>query len=222
MGVQAAGAARESEWRSTTTSFARFGGICAVLAGVIGFCYSVSFVIIDRISASASDKLSALFLLLGGAVGSAALVALYERLRRDGAEPGFALWALLLGLVSALGSAIHGGYDLANALHTPATTPDLPSGIDPRGLLTFGLAGVATLTFALLIRRSSDLPRNLGTLGLALGALLVIIYLGRLIILSAHNPAIVVPAVVTGFIVSPVWYVWLGRLLLNEADSEDA
>jgi hypothetical protein len=206
--------------RSSPISFARFGGICAILAGVAGFCYSVSFVIIDHISSSASDKLSALFLLLGGAVGSAALVALYERLRRDGADSGFLLWALLLGLVSALGSAIHGGYDLANALHTPASNPDLPSGIDPRGLLTFGLAGVAALTFATLIRRSPDLPRNFGTLGLVLGALLVIIYLGRLIILSAHNPVIVIPAVITGFVVSPIWYVWLGRLLLREPEDE--
>ncbi|MDP9243568.1 MAG: hypothetical protein M3O77_00615 [Chloroflexota bacterium] len=55
-----------------------------------------------------------------------------------------AFWALALGLAGALGAALHGGYDLANAINPPASDPiaNLPSPIDPRGLLTFGVSGL--------------------------------------------------------------------------------
>ncbi|MGA7670582.1 MAG: hypothetical protein WBW04_09170 [Nitrolancea sp.] len=218
MDVSVNRSAAETKSSTVAISFARFGGISAMIAGGSSFGYSVSFVIIDRVSPSLADKLTALFLLLGGCVGSAALIALYERLGAEGTDHGFALWALLLGIVSALGSAVHGGYDLANVIHEPATNPDLPSGVDPRGLLTFGVAGLATLTFAWLIRHSHTMPRQLGALGLALGVLLIVIYLGRLVVLNAQNPLIVVPAVLTGFVISPAWYVWLGRELLRETE----
>src|SRR5438105_10801903 len=41
---------------------------------------------------------------------------------------------------------IHGAYDLANVLHPP-TSPavDFPNAVDPRGVLTFGLAGIALI-----------------------------------------------------------------------------
>src|SRR5581483_4981577 len=123
----------------------------------------------------------------GGLASSAALVAIYERVR--GTEPSFALWGLILGLAGTIGAAIHGGYDLANAIHPPAVAnADLPSAIDPRGLLTFGVAGLSLLVFAGLIARGRALPAGLGYLGYALAALLLILYLGRLIILEATSP----------------------------------
>jgi hypothetical protein len=220
MDVPVRGVVGETTSVAPAISYTRFGGVCMLLAGVTGFLYSVSFVIIDRISSRVADKTSAIFLLLGGLLASVALVALYERLRRLEADPGFTLWALLLGIVSALGSAVHGGYDLANAIHAPATNPDLPSGVDPRGLLTFGLAGLATFTFAWLIRHTTAFPYRLGTLGMTLGLFLLIIYLGRMIVLNAHNPLIVIPAVLAGFVMTPAWYFWLGTWLLKQ-DAED-
>jgi hypothetical protein len=45
-----------------------------------------------------------------------------------------ALGAIVLALAAALGSAVHGGFDLANTLHPPvARAPDLPNPVDPRG-----------------------------------------------------------------------------------------
>jgi hypothetical protein len=41
----------------------------------------------------------------------------------------------------------------------------------------------------------------------------VALYLGRLIILDATNAVIVVLVLVTGFVVHPAWYVWLGLSL---------
>src|SRR6185503_5865816 len=116
-------------------SFEKFAGWGAVLAGISGFLYSISFIVLQN------DLLSALFLMLGGLFSTAALTALYQRLRAT--ESGFALLGLLLSLTGVLGAAIHGGYDLANALHPPASTDTgLPNAVDPRGLLTFGVLGL--------------------------------------------------------------------------------
>lgn len=194
------------------TSFEKFAGWGAVLAGLSGFLYSISFIVLR------SDLLSALFLMLGGLFSTAALTALYQRLR--GAENGFALLGILLTLSAALGSAIHGGYDLSNALHPPASlNPDLPNPIDPRGLLTFGVAGLGLFLLAWLMTQEMRFPRNLAYLGILSAVLMIILYLGRLIILQATSPVIVVPALLEGFIVNPIWYIWLGLILLSSMNS---
>lgn len=203
------------EGEAQSTSFERFAGSCAILAGVAGFLYSLAFIVIARNAPAVGGLLSALFLLLGGLLSTAALVAVYHRLRET--DAAFAFWALLLSLAGALGSAIHGGYDLANAINPPeANLPglaSLPSQIDPRGLLTFGVAGIGLFAIAWLIGRGRGLPRGLGYLGYLLAVLLVVIYLGRLIVLQATSPVIVVPALLAGFVINPIWYVWVGLVL---------
>jgi hypothetical protein len=190
------------------TSFENFAGWGAFLAGLSGFLYSLSFIVLRN------DLLSALFLMLGGLFSTAALTALYQRVR--GTESGFALLGLLLSLSAVLGAAIHGGYDLANALHPP-TSPntDLPNAIDPRGLLTFGVAGLGLFLLSWLMTQEPRFPNGLAYLGYLSAFLMIILYLGRLIILQATNPAIVIPALLEGFIVNPIWYVWLGLTLMH-------
>jgi len=197
-------AADQLDHHAELAAYDRFAGVCALLAAAIGFLYSVAFVVLR------SDLLSALCLCLVGLLGCAIIVGLYQTLRAT--DAAFALLALLLGAVGALGSAIHGAYDLANALHPPATAlnPDLPSQIDPRGLLTFGLLGLALWISAWLIVRGGLLPRSLGYLGYLNAALLVILYLARLIVLDATSPLVLVPALLAGFITSPLWYAYLG------------
>ena len=81
-------------------------------------------------------------------------------------KASFALWVLFLAMVAAFGSAVHGGYDLANALNPPAAAnADLPSQVDPRGLLTFGVASIALFVISWLIVGSGKLPRSLGVHG---------------------------------------------------------
>ena len=93
------------------TTFARFAGYYAVLAGLAGFLYSLAFIVLK------SSLLSALFLLLGGFFATAAILAVYQHVRET--EPGFALWGLLFALAGAFGSIVHAGYDLSNAIHPP-------------------------------------------------------------------------------------------------------
>jgi hypothetical protein len=159
--------------------------------------------------------LSSLFLMLGGLLSSAALVAVFNLVCETNPAP--AIWGVLLAILGTLGSVIHGGYDLANAIHPPESNipslANLPSQIDPRGLLTFGVAGIGLFVLSWLIRQNDHLPKGLGTLGYVLAVLLVVIYLGRLIILSPSNPVVAVLIVVTGFVVNPAWYIWLGLAL---------
>ena len=55
-----------------------------------------------------------------------------------------------------------------------------------------------------------DEPRGLALLGYVSGILLVLIYLVRLIVFDPTSPLLLGPAALEGFIVNPVWYVWLG------------
>jgi hypothetical protein len=107
------------------------------------------------------------FLLAGGLLALPVLLALYDLLRDR--DPGLALLATLLGVAGALGAAIHGGYDLANAINPPNATLDLPNQVDPRGLLTFGFGGLALFAYAPLTSGPS-LPRTLAPHALSLGS----------------------------------------------------
>jgi hypothetical protein len=190
-----------------SASFERFAGVCAILAGVSGFLYAIAFVVLQSV------LLSGLFLMLGGLLTSVALLAVYERLRETDAS--FALLALVLGIAGSVGSAVHGGYDLANAVNPPPSLPDLPNPVDPRGLLTFGVAGIALFVVAWLIGRGGRFPRGLGYLAYISAALLVVLYLGRLIVFDPTNPIILVPALLNGFLVNPIFYLLLGLSLLR-------
>lgn len=191
------------------SSYSRFAGALGILAGIVGLLYSIAFVILK------DATLYSLFLLLGGIFTSATLISVFRRVRDTDAD--FALWGLVLGIAASFGSAIHGAYDLANAINPPETnTPglaNLPSQIDPRGFLTFAVAGVGVFVLSWLILRGGAFPKTVAYLGMLSGVLLILIYLGRLIILNPASPLILGPAALEGFIVNPLWYLWLGWLL---------
>jgi hypothetical protein len=190
-------------------SFTSFAGISALVAAVAGLLYSVAFIVLQN------NLLSAIFLLLGGLSGIIAFTALYQQLRDHGTE--FALLAFIFSIIGLIGSLIHGGYDLSNALHPPATLNlDLPNPVDPRGLLTFGVAGVGLLIFSWLMMKDIQFPPGLSLLGYASAILMIVLYVGRLIILQATNPVIVIPALLEGFLVNPGWYLWLGLTFLRK------
>ena len=195
-------------------SFEPWAGLAAILAGIGGLVYSVAF--LGGVVLGASPELGLLVasaaLMVGGILGLLVLVAIYRRLLP--ASPGIALLGLALALMGAMGSVLHGGFDLATVINPPAvnvlTETGLPSPVDPRGLLTFGMAGLGLIVLAGQARRIGALTSGVATMGVILGVLLVIVYLGRLIVLDPTNPLVAVPAGLTGLIVAPVFYVWLG------------
>jgi hypothetical protein len=199
-------------------TFEWLGGACAVLAGLAGFAYSTAFVIYLHDGSRGAVYADSILLLAGGLVSIAAFVAVYGRLRRT--DEGFALVGLLVAVAGAYGAMAHGAYDLANLAKPPAVlAPDVPSSTDPRGLATFALTGVAVAIAAFLIVRGRAFPVHLGYLGFLAAALLVFVYVGRLVILDPKSPGLHAAAVISGFVVNPAWFVWLGATLLRTRPS---
>jgi hypothetical protein len=199
-------------------SFQKFAAACTIAAGVINFLYAVAFVIIARSNPQLGALLSSLFLTLSGLLVTTMVTALYQRLRAT--DAAFALWALLLGLAGALGAAIHGGYDLGSAINPPPIGPELtanlgtlPNQVDPRGLATFGLMGLALFVFTWLMSRTAEFPKGLIYLGYLFAALFIILYLARLIVFDPANLILLIPVLLTGFVVNPLWHIWLGLTL---------
>jgi hypothetical protein len=192
--------------------FEKVGGVCAGLAGIAGFAYSTAFVIYLHDASRNAVYVDSILLVVGGLVGVAAFVAVYGRVRAT--DEGFALLGLLLAFAGAFGSMTHGAYDLANLVKPPASlAADVPSSTDPRGLGTFALTGVAVAIASFLVLRGAPLPRGLAWLGFAAAALLVFVYVGRLVILNPHDTVLHTAAVVSGFLVNPAWFLWLGWAL---------
>jgi hypothetical protein len=198
-----------------SASFNRFGGLAAIVAGVTGFAYSAAFVTYLHNGSRGAAWADAILLLVGGLLSTAAFTALYPRLRET--DPGFAMWGYLLALGGAFGAALHGAYDLANLANPPKSlAADVPSAVDPRGLGTFALTGLALGVVGLLIVRGGRLPVPLGYMAFLAALLLVFVYVGRLVILNPKSPGLEAAAVLVGFVVNPIWFVWLGLELRRE------
>jgi hypothetical protein len=202
---------------SAAADYERSAGAAAILAGIGGVVYSIAFLggVVGGYAVELGTMVAAIALLVGGLLSVMVLVVLYRRLLDT--APAVALLGLALVAIGAAGTIVHGGYDLANAIQPPTTDilaeAGMPHPMDPRGLLTFGMSGLGLLVLAWQSRRSGTLPGNLATLGMLVGVLLVVVYLGRLIILTPTNPLVAIPAAATGIFLSPTFYIWLGMEL---------
>jgi hypothetical protein len=193
-------------------TYERFAGVCALLVAAVGVLYSLTFVVVVADEPKWAQVANAVFLLSGGLLALAVLIAVYGRIRDT--EPAFALLALVLGLAGGLGSATHGAQEFAFEVRREGAIDIGVSHVDPRGFLTFAVSGLAFLLVGWLVRRRADFfPRRLGDLSLVAGALLLLVYLGRLVIFDPDNPVLLVVAAVTGFVVNPALYAWLGVVL---------
>jgi hypothetical protein len=194
-----------------STSFRRLCGYCALLTGIFSFLFSITFVSIARTNSTIGAPLSGAFLLLGGFLSTPVFVALYQQLRQS--DSSFALWALLLSIFGAFGYILLGGYDLAVTRAANGVTI-APNPADPLSLLSFGISGAGILVFSWIIIRGRQFRAALGYLGYILGVLLILFYAGRLINDSLSNPLVLIPGVLSGILVDPAWYIWLGLFLL--------
>ena len=188
-----------------TKAFQTLSSWEAILAGVSAFAYAYFFVIAKDVT------MYSLSLLLLGIFSIKVMIALFARLKK--VDEDFARVAMILGVIGGAGMAVHGGYDLANAINPPAlVNTDLPNQVDPRGLLAFGFTGFAILKFSWLMAKDSYFPEGLRWIGFLSGALLVVIYVARLTVLNPANPVLLYPVLINGFVLGPLWYLWLGKV----------
>src|SRR5262245_24565134 len=139
-----------------------FAPVAGIGAGICGLIYAVTFVLLPQ------PAIAALALVVGGLLTSAVLVAVYEQVRAT--DPVWTQRGVIMAVTGAAGAIIHGGYDLANALHPPppaaaAVSADLPSQVDPRGLITFFMLGLGVVVLAWLMGRRGGYPAGLVALG---------------------------------------------------------
>ena len=195
-----------------TDSFKRFAGVAAAAAAVAGIVFTVTFAIAVRDGEAWALRASSITLIVSGLVAIPVYVALADQL--GAREPQFARVGLVLGLIAALGAALHGAWDTAVIAH-PITHADVPSYTDARGFATFAMTAAAFVVFGWLILRGTEIPRIVGQLALLAAVLLLIVYFGRLIVLNPKRPLIKWVAVVSGLVVNPAFYLAYARSLLS-------
>jgi hypothetical protein len=197
-----------------TRLFERCAGYCALLAALASIVFTVAFAVVVQDGERWAQWVSWVTLSAGGLITIPVMAALYEIFKE--AEPQFSLVGFVLGVAGALGATIHGAFDLSLLANPPVgPSPGLPNAIDPRGLMTFGITGLALLVFAWLMVRTDRFPRNLGSLAAVGSVLLLVVYVGRLTVLNPKTNVIRVAALGSGLVVLPAFYLLLSRRLLR-------
>ena len=189
----------------TGREYRRLPRCCAVLSAATGLCYAVAFIVLEDLPferGSAAGRPGADHSGTGRGVRPAARRGRGRRL------------GLTLGVVGAVGSAIHGGYDLAISLPV-AAGPWTRRTRSTRGGCSPSAPRDSACSMSWLIRRGGPFPRPLGYLSLA-ELLLVVLYLARLIG-ARPGPLVLGPALLTGFVLNPLLYGWLGYCLSRAA-----
>ncbi len=192
------------------SSFRRLAAFLAVFVGLGGIAYAILFAFIVAGTSPQVFRAWLILGILGGLAATGVFVALYQHLRET--DAAMALWALLLGVMAAIGQVVNAavalGHELNPAVSGSAMTPD------PLGVLRFGLNGLALFLFGSVLIRDRGFPKALGYLAALGGLLLVVIYLLRLTaVIDPTQHVTLIPPFLYGFLVHPILYVWLGGVL---------
>lgn len=187
-------------------AFSRRAGFQAYLIAAFSLIYAAVFLGFVR---GHPENLGALALssaLIAGA-GLSATIAVVATAARVGGDARW--WLTAVGVGYGLLSATHGMFD---AVATEQSLPTLAlSPTDPRGLATFGLAGLWALTLGLEIRSGNGaLPPNLGWLAIASGLDLIALFVATV---AQAEGAILVTGGLASLILVPAFWIWTGRAL---------
>lgn len=217
--------------------FEKLAGWCALGVAALSLVYAVGYLFVAPAAQRKSDvdafyrsylahpqgmRMAAVCLLVSGVIVGLPAIALRRRLLPSAAST--VTWAAVIGVVSGFATAAHGLSSLIGTdrlaqlyLRPDAAThaaivigQKLPSGADPAGLATFGLAGLAALFFGTALRPAR---RGLGTLGIVLGADMVALFGANA---AGWTAAVLVTGGLASVVLGPVWWVGIGRLLTAE------
>jgi len=191
----------------TDALFRRTASWCAFGIAALSVLYAVvflGFVRTDAANTTASALANGL-IGLSGILATFAVIAVGDRV--DGAA---GRWLRVVGVGWALLSAAHGvsaAISDAQGLATSAI-----SATDPRGLATFGLAGLWSIVLGLAIRSGTSFPRRLGTIALVNGVDLVVLFLATA---TGAGTLILVTGGLASVILGPLQWAWIGRAMIE-------
>jgi hypothetical protein len=187
-------------------AFSRRAGFQAYLIAAFSLVYAVVYLAFVRNHPENTQAAALAWALIAGA-GLSATIATTSTAARVGGDARW--WLTALGVGYGLLSATHGTF-AAIAVEQGIATSDL-SPTDPRGLATFGLAGLWALTLGLeAVAGNAALPRNLGWLALASGIDLIVLFFATV---AAYEGLTLVSGGLASVILVPVFWIWTGRVL---------
>lgn len=216
-------------------TFTRMAALGSAAVGVLSLVYAVGYLVIapaDQRGGNIDKALrsyvahplglrtASVSLMLAGLMSGAVVLALIGRLRNDTAERSLT-WAGVLAVVAGLATSVHGLGDLLNmdelahkyvagsaATKAAAVVAHgIPSGVDPKGLMTFGVAGLVALVLGLVLRATH---RRLGTLGVVLGVDMAMLFVANAV---GINVLVLVTGGLASVVLGPIWWLSIGHLL---------
>jgi hypothetical protein len=187
-------------------AFSRRAGFQAYLIAAFSLVYAVVFLGFVRNQPENTQAAALASALIAGG-GLAATIATTSAAARVGGDARW--WLTAVGVGYGLLSAAHGTFE-AIAIEQSVALPAL-SPTDPRGLATFGLAGLWAFTLGLeTVAGNGALPRNLGWLAIVSGLDLIVLFFATI---AAVEGLILVSGGLASVILVPAFWIWTGRVL---------
>jgi hypothetical protein len=185
-------------------SFLRAGAYAGILLAVTSWAAVVAYYTVGLGLFQGLYALIAFWALVG-------ITAVHYRIRDAG--PAWAAFATLVGAIAAVGTIAGALYEVAR-LQSGETALASVNPANPLNVMTFGLTGIWFLVASILLLRTPRIPSLLAVLGFVAVADLEV---GFIASLAAVAPLVTLTAVVAGAIGGPLFWLWLGVVLLREA-----
>ena len=191
-------------------SFARFGGLAAILLALTSWAAVLAYAaLVQPGGRPLGPQIFQFLYALVAFWALFAIVAVYYRTRSVG--EAWAFFATLVGVAASVGTMVAAMYEVANLRQNPPLAG--ASSANPLGIMTFALTGVWFLVANLLLWRTRT-PRVLVLLGFVAAADLVAGFVAGL---SENGGVVYLAALIAGAIGGPIYWLWLGRLLRRDA-----
>jgi hypothetical protein len=187
--------------------FRRTASWCAFGIAALSLLYAVVYLGLvrpDPTNTTASAFANG-FIGLSGILATFAVVAVGDKV---GGAAG--RWIRVVGVGWALLSAAHGVFSAVSDIQG-LSTGDL-SATDPRGLATFGLAGLWSIVLGLTIRSGTSFPRGLGLVALVNGVDLLVLFFATA---TGAGALVLVTGGLASVILGPLQWAWIGRAMIE-------
>jgi hypothetical protein len=220
-------------------SIARFGGTCAILAGVCYFFAGLFYLMLPAPVGGGSDvglaleaihQDATLYTIFHFSLGLGALLAIgsIPALARlaGSVHPGWTGWyrsfsvlgnaAVMFDQFRELGfqPTLAAGYVAGDAATKAVFVAQFEGTLDPKGFLGYGVLGLAIVVISLLALRAKAIPRSLAYVGVALGVTNWLVVIGNVFQIPA---TISIVAGLAGVILAPIWNIWVGVRMRRSA-----